>query len=265
MEMKYETITVEEKAGICTLTLNRPERLNSLNIKMFEELAEVINEINDSERIKVLVIKGRGKAFSAGGDMDLLKYLNGMETASQIQRVLSNILRLGILLKDLNKPTIASIHGYCIGAGMSLVMLCDIKIASEESIFGVEFINMGIIPDIGACYMLPRLVGLTKAKELIITSKRFNAREAESMGLINKVVSEKNLEVEVMKWADKIASLPALAVGIAKMALNKSLYCDFKDMIEFETLAQPTCLKSDDHKEAVAAFLEKRKPRFLGK
>lgn len=262
--MNYETLQwkVTERVGI--LTLNRPEKLNSFNLRMFEEIKEVLRKAEDDETTRAIVIKGSGTSFSAGGDMEFLKYLQQIEPGNSLENALTDILDLGDRLYNLEIPTVVAVRGYCLGVGLSFALLGDIRLASENAVFGIEFIAMGIVPDMGLMYTLPRLVGPAKAKELILTSRRIKADEAERIGMINTIVPDAELEEKAFKTAVQIGDFPALAVKKAKKGLNQSISGQIKEMLLYESQVQAACLKTEDHREAVAAFLAKRKPEFKG-
>ncbi len=262
--MDYDTLQweVTDKVGI--LTLNRPAKLNSFNLRMFEEIKEVLRQAENDGTTRAIVIKGSGTSFSAGGDMEFLKYLQEIEPANSLENALTDILDLGDQLYNLQIPTVVAVHGYCLGVGLSFALLGDIRLASENAVFGIEFIAMGIVPDMGLMYTLPRLIGPAKAKELVLTSRRIKAPEAERIGMINTIVPDAELEEKAFKTAVQMGELPSLAIKKAKKGLNQSITGQLKDMLNYESKAQAACLKSEDHREAVAAFLAKRKPEFKG-
>lgn len=261
---RHETLLTEINNNILILTLNRPKSMNTFNLTMFNELDDVFEEVDRRSDIRVLIIKGAGRSFSAGGDMDMLNTLNKLKGA-ELEKTLTGIISLAYKLMRLRQPTISSIKGYCLGVGCSIAMLTDIRIASEDAVFGLEFVGMGIIPDTGALYVLPRIVGHSKAMELALTNRRINSQEAERIGMVNSVVLSDNLETEAMKTAQRIASLPSVAMEMTKKILNNSLNQDLEEILKYEALAQTICFNTEDHKEAVSAFLAKRKPFFKGK
>ena len=263
--MNYETLQweVTEKVGI--LTLNRPEKLNSFNLRMFEEIKEVLRKAKDDSTTRAIVIKGSGTSFSAGGDMEFLKYLQRIEPDNSLENALTDILELGDRLYNLEIPTVVAVQGYCLGVGLSFALLGDIRLASENAVFGAEFIAMGIIPDLGLMYTLPRLVGPAKAKEFILTCRRIKAVEAERIGMINTIVPDEQLEERAFKTALQIGERPAQAIKMTLKGLNQAFTGQLKEMSHYESQAQAACLKSEDHREAVSAFLAKRKPEFEGK
>lgn len=263
--MHYETLQWKVAENVGILTLNRPEKLNSFNLRMFEEIKEVLRGTEDDASVRAIVINGSGNSFSAGGDMELLKYLQGIEAGNPLEKALTDLLELGNRLYELEIPTVVAVRGYCLGVGLSLALLGDIRLASENAVFGAEFIAMGIVPDMGLMYTLPRLVGPARAKELILTCRRIKAPEAERIGMVNTIVPDKHLEEEALKIATRIGKLPAVAIRMTKKGLNQSSAGQLEEMLQYESRAQAVCLKTEDHKEAVAAFLARRKPEFKGK
>ncbi|WP_347487801.1 enoyl-CoA hydratase/isomerase family protein [Desulfoscipio sp. XC116] len=262
--MSYETLLIKTNDNILTIILNKPKSMNAFSLTMFNELNDAFNEINKREDIRVLIIKGAGRTFSAGGEMEMLNTLNQLKGA-KLEKTLTGIISLASKFMKLRQPTISSIHGYCLGVGCSIAMLSDIRIASEDAVLGLEFVGMGIIPDTGALYSLPRIIGLSKAKELALTNRRVNSQEAEKIGMVNSVVPRDQLETKVEKVACQIASLPPIAIEMTKKLLNDSLRQNLDEILRYEALAQTICLNTEDHKEAVSAFLSKRKPFFTGK
>lgn len=255
----------ELTGNVGVLTLNRPQKLNSFTLRMFAEIKEVLREAEASEDVRAVVIKGRGKSFSAGGDMELLQHLQSIEAGPPLEKALADILALGKQFNDLEVPTIVAVRGYCLGVGLSLALLGDMRLASENAVFGAEFVAMGIIPDLGLLYTLPRLVGPARARELILTCRRIKAPEAERIGMVNTIVPDKQLEEKALQMAARIGTFPSAAVRNTRKGLNKSALGLFEEMLQYEIRTQAFCLKTDDHKEAVAAFLAKRTPQFKGR
>jgi len=260
--MSYETIILERKDGIATLTLNRPEKLNALNRKMAEELESAVVEIVKDRDVRALVITGAGRAFCSGADVgDLAQAAAPIETRYWTQMA----HRLILSLTDLEKPVIAKVNGVAVGFGCSLALSADIIIASENAQFSLIFSRIGLIPDGGSLFHLPRLVGPAKAKELIFTAKMVDAKEAERIGLINKAVPADELDNEVNTLAKQLAEGPTVAFGIAKKIINKGLSMDLNSVLECEAFGQTIAGTTEDAQEGVIAFLEKRKPKFKGR
>jgi 2-(1,2-epoxy-1,2-dihydrophenyl)acetyl-CoA isomerase len=263
--MSFEDILVEKSGGVVTLTLNRPDRLNSLTTQMYRELSNIMRQVNQDDETKVVVITGAGKGFCAGSDVSdrlasrVEKRIeeNRFETIQQVGAVALDI-------GDLDKPVIAAINGVAVGAGLSLALLCDIRIASDQARFGAVWVNVGLIPDLGATYYLPRLIGLEKAMGLMLSGEIIKADEALRIGLVSKVVPNDQFMAAVMELANKIAVGPSIAIELIKRGLRRSLNNDLKSQLDYESYAQNVCRKTEDHKEGVRAFAEKRKPRFRG-
>jgi 2-(1,2-epoxy-1,2-dihydrophenyl)acetyl-CoA isomerase len=260
--MNYETIILERKDSIATLTLNRPEKLNALNIKMIEELeCAVLGTLKD-RNVRVLVITGAGRGFCSGADVsDMAQAPAPVETRYLTQTAHKIILAL----TDLEKPVIAKVNGVAVGIGCSLALSADMIIASEKARFGVIFSRIGLIPDGGSLFHLPRLVGPAKAKELVFTAKMFDAKEAERIGLINKAVPADELDNEVNTLTKQLAEGPTVAFGIAKKIINKGLSMDLSSVLECEAFGQTIAGTTEDAREGVMAFLEKRKAEFKGR
>jgi len=260
--MNYETIILERKGSIATLTLNRPEKLNALNIKMIDELESALLGISKDKNVRVLVITGAGRGFCSGADVsDMAQALTPVEIRYLTQTAHKTILAL----TDLEKPVIAKVNGVAVGIGCSLALSADMIIASEKAQFGVIFSRIGLIPDGGSLFHLPRLVGPTKAKELIFTAKMFDAKEAERIGMINKAVPADELDNEVDTLKKQLAEGPTIAFGIAKKIINKGLSMNLSSVLESEAFGQTIAGTTEDAREGVMAFLEKRKPEFKGR
>lgn len=260
--MSYETIILETKNGITTLTLNRPENLNAINQKMTQELNTAIAEIAKDTSVRALVVTGAGRGFCSGFDVgDMVQATAPIETRNWIQTGHKAILSL----TNLEKPVIAKVNGAAVGFGCSLALSTDMIIASETAKFSLIFSRIGLIPDGGALFHLPRLVGAAKAKELIFTAKMIDAKEAEKIGLINKAVPAEELDNEVNILAKQLAEGPTVAFGITKKIINKGLSMDLSSVLECEALGQTIVGTTQDAQEGVMAFLEKRKAEFKGK
>ncbi|HBF42435.1 MAG TPA: hypothetical protein DDW42_02170 [Desulfobacteraceae bacterium] len=261
--MEYENLILDEKEGILTITLNRAKQLNALSHNALLDLSHVFDQVCGNKEIKVVILTGTGRAFCAGGDMTLLDAL-AETNIQECQANIRNYVKTARLIQTLFKPVIAAINGYALGAGLNLAMCCDLRIASEDAIFGEEFINMAMIPDLGGAFLMPQLIGIARAKELTFTGKRINAEEAERIGLINSIVPAEDLMEEAHKIARRIASLSQFALELSKKAFLWASSGDLNHTLDFEPELQCLALKSYDHKEAVQAFLQKRKPVFRG-
>jgi 2-(1,2-epoxy-1,2-dihydrophenyl)acetyl-CoA isomerase len=260
--MSYETIIWESKDGIGTLTLNRPEKLNAINRRMTEELNSAMVEIAKDAGVRALVVTGAGRGFCSGADVgDMAQAAAPIENRYWTQMAHKIILGL----TDLEKPVIAKVNGAAVGIGCSLALSADIIIASESAKFSLIFSRIGLIPDGGSLFHLPRLVGPAKAKELIFTAKIVDAKEAERIGLINKAVPADELDNEVNTLAKQLAEGATAAFGIAKKIINKGLSMDLSSVLECEAFGQTIAGTTQDAQEGVMAFLEKRKAEFKGR
>ncbi|RLI05505.1 hypothetical protein DRO26_01975 [Candidatus Bathyarchaeota archaeon] len=256
--MSYETIQVEKREGVVIITLNRPDVLNALNRKMVEELRKAIADVATDETVRVLVLKGAGRAFCAGGDVKMM-------ASGDISDIIAEAAKLALDIQNLAKPVIASVNGPAVGAGCNLALACDLVLASDNARFSEVFVNIGYTPDMGGTYFLPHLVGPHKAKELIFTGRMVDANEAEKIGLVNKVVPAEKLEEETMSLAKKLAEGPTVAYAMAKRAIMRAFWLDLASALDQELLGCIQCTKTQDFKEGINAFLEKRKPKFIGK
>jgi 2-(1,2-epoxy-1,2-dihydrophenyl)acetyl-CoA isomerase len=233
--------------------------MNCLEKELREDLKEALDSFRDDKDSQVAVLTGQGRAFCAGGSLNELK--NGMDSASGVG-FMSEHNDLILLITSITKPIIASVNGAAVGAGFSLALACDMIIASNNAMFLPAFVKLGLIPDMGISYFLPRIVGIHRAKELIFTSKMIKSEEAQQMGLVNQIVDPGELETCALNLAIKIAAGPALAIALGKVILSRSLESSLQDILKLEGLAQSICFQSHDHKEAVEAFYLKRNPEL---
>lgn len=261
--MTYETIKYEvTDDGIATMTLNRPNVLNCFSRTMFKEWKQVIAEIAFDEKIRVLVITGAGRAFSSGVDLKLL----GSEHTPPAFRFYYRQNHEGFDdLESLEKPVIAAVNGLCYGGGVELALSCDIRIAAEDATFCLIENQLGMIPASGACNRLIYYVGLAKTKEMIIAAEPIDAREAWRIGLVNHVVSPRELLPKTYEYARKLLDKSPQAMGMGKHIVNLCLNTDMATGRHLERLGQSVLAMTRDHREGMAAFFEKRKPRFTGR
>jgi len=263
MEFKNIIYEKDKEKGIVKLTINRPEVRNALNAATRQELRNAIGEIEKDGNVRVVIITGAGeKAFISGADITAFKDATPImmeESASTLGQQLFNDI------ENLSVPVIAMINGFCLGGGLELAMCCDIRIASENARFGQPEINVGILPGGGGTQRLPRLIGWGRAKELIYTGRIIEATEAEKLGVVDKVVPPERLGEEVEQLAETIASKSPLIIKLVKKAINKGMYTDLAAGLAYEKANFALCFATEDRKEGVTAFLEKRKPQFKGK
>ncbi len=255
--MEYQTIILEKKNAIATVTLNRPGRLNALNDQLADELSDAFASADRDEETRVVVITGAGRAFCSGVD---LKERGGGR--SQLGHTLADRLFAAV---NIEKPVIASINGVAVGGGCTITLSCDIRIASEDAKFQLPFTRLSFCTELGSTYLLPRLIGMGKACELILTSKMIDAKEAQEIGLVNQVVPASELAKTTYEMASNIAKLPPLAVQMNKRGLRQAMNTDLPSRLRFEALATAYLSDTEDRKEAIKAFLEKREPIFTGR
>jgi len=261
----YETIIVEKKNQIARITLNRPQALNALNETMGEELNAALKEAERGPETRCLVITGAGRAFSAGEDVSGLKerYAGGAHPSlgDHLRKKYHPII---LRIRNMEKPIIARINGIAAGSGASIALACDIRIASEEASLKQAFIGVGLVPDSGSSYFLTRTLGPGRALELIMTGRTVGAKEAETLGLVNKAVPTAELDKTVDEMAEKLANGPTKALGLSKRVVNQAARLELSDALEYEAQNQQIAGRTKDHLEAVRAFLEKRQPKFSG-
>lgn len=260
MEFKYTLY--EKKDGIATIIINRPEVLNVLNKETYLEIQARLDDAEKDEKTKVIVLTGAGgKAFCAGLDLKAVKEISPVEMLYLAE--LGDKLTLAI--EEIGKPVIAAVNGYALGGGLELAMACDIRVASENVRLGQPEVNVGLIPGNGGTQRLPRLVGKGIAKELIFTGKMIDAKTAEKLGLVNKVVPPEELNSAVEELAKELLGKPSFALKLAKELVNISTETDLKTGLSHEAQAIGVLASTDDFKEGTRAFLEKRQPEFKGK
>jgi 2-(1,2-epoxy-1,2-dihydrophenyl)acetyl-CoA isomerase len=258
--MNLETVLYDAADGVATITFNRPHALNATNDQFYKELSGLLESIARDEDIGCVVITGAGRGFCAGADVKSMD--PNMPTLARRKRhrwILADVL---VPLVNLEKPVIAAVNGPAVGAGFNIALAADILIASESAMFSQIFTRLGLVPDLGGLYLLTRVVGLNKAKELCFTAKKISAAEANSLGIVNHVVPADQLMPEVQRLANEIAAGPATALAMIKSLLNKSSTSTLEQMLEYESYAQTVAYLTPEHQEGVAAFREKRAPRF---
>jgi 2-(1,2-epoxy-1,2-dihydrophenyl)acetyl-CoA isomerase len=261
--MGYTTILVAHADGVATVTLNRPEARNAIDLVMRRELLAALDDLEAEAATRVVVLTGAGGHFSAGGDVKSMAA--GRQTAAQGRARVESLNRFVIRLFEFPKPTIAMVDGYAVGAGCNIALGCDVVVASDRARFGEVFARIGLVPDGGGTWLLPRLVGLAKAKELVFSADIIDAAEALRIGLVNRVVPADELQAATRALAARIGAGPPGALGLAKALLNRSATVDLATSLGFEAYAQAQAVTSEDHAEGVRAFLEKRPPRFTGR
>lgn len=260
--MEFKNILYEKSDGIATITINRPKALNALNKETIPEFLSRLKDAEKDEKVKVIVITGAGeKAFCAGLDLKPMRDITVTE-AVETSRVGQD---LTLEIEELEKPVIAAINGYALGGGLELSMACDIRIASEKARIGQTEVNVGLIPGWGGTQRLPRLVGKGIAKELIFTGKMIDAKTAERIGLVNMVVPPERLKSAVEELAKEIMSKPPIAIKLAKELVNNSIETNQRTGLIHEAEAFGILSSTEDYREGVSAFIEKRKPEYKGR
>jgi 2-(1,2-epoxy-1,2-dihydrophenyl)acetyl-CoA isomerase len=248
--------------GVCTLTLNRPAVFNSFNQTMAIQLQEALDACAFDEAIRVVVIKGEGKAFCAGQDLAEATDPEGPELKSIVREHYNPII---LKIRELEKPVIAAVNGVAAGAGANIALACDITIAKKSASFIQAFSKIGLIPDSGGTFFLPRLIGMQKALALMMTGDKVSAEEAEKLNMIYKVVEDESFEEEIKKFAEHLATMPTRGLGLTKKAVNLGLFNSLEDQLDVEERLQTEAGETDDFAEGVNAFLQKRAPIFKGR
>jgi len=265
--MDYETILLQKKENIATLTFNRPDRLNALNEQMCEEVLDAVNKLAKDDAIKVLVITGSGRAFTVGLDLEWARSMvEQRKRGGAVYDVAAWVTKFRLALRDMPQPTIASINGMGVGWGVTLPLSCDIIVSAEDASLAMPFAtSVGVTPEMNSTYILPRRVGIAKACELIFTGKTITGKEAKEIGLVNDAVPLSELQKVTSELAKTIAAGAPMAMQLAKKGLYQGLDSDFHKQMLWEEVTIRSTLQSEDHAEAIKAFLEKRKPVFKGK
>ena len=261
-----EELVFEKEGNTAILRLNRPDKLNAITVEIREGLLEAVEKVRAEDDIRVLIITGTGRGFCSGADVERQAARIAGEIA-QVSRRDTLALMGGIcpVIARLEKPSIAAVNGVAAGAGLSLAMACDIRIAAEDARFSAIWVKRGLIPDAGATYFMPYLLGMSKALELMYTGDIIDAREAERIGLVSKVVPAEELMDVAKEMANRIAKGPPIAIELIKRGAYKALYDRLEAQLEFETYGQRICNTTEDHTEGVRAFMEKREAEFKGR
>jgi 2-(1,2-epoxy-1,2-dihydrophenyl)acetyl-CoA isomerase len=258
-----ERIEYSVDAAVATIRLDRVEARNSMDMVLKRELAEAVEAAATDREVRAVVVTGTGPAFCAGGDVSEMDLNTDPVTSrARLRALLASVY---LPLHEMEKPTIAAVNGHCHGSGLSLMMACDLVVAADDATFSCAFVRVGLIPDCGALYFLPRRVPMNVAKELIFTGRRFGAAEAKDLGLVNRVVPATDLMKHAGELAAELASGPTVALGLTKTLLDRSLHLGARDLAELEALAAATVFASEDHLAARAAFAAKSTPTFKGR
>jgi enoyl-CoA hydratase/carnithine racemase len=263
MDIDPKSFLYEERGPIALITLNRADRLNSLTFEVYRELTDTLYALRSRDLVRVIVITGRGRGFCSGGDVEEIigeLFNRDMSGLLEFTRMTCELIRN---IRSLNKPVIASLNGTVAGAGAVIALACDLRIAVDAAKIAFLFTKVGLAgADMGSAFLLPRVVGLSKATEMLFSGDFISADEAARIGLYNKVVAAEELEAETMQLAERLAAGPGFALAITKAALNRELDMSLEMALEAESEAQAICMLHSDFREAYQAFTEKRAPVF---
>lgn len=255
--MEYETIRYEVTSAVARITLNRPEKMNSFTLQMLQELNGVLSAAAKDKGVRCLVITGTGKAFCAGQELESFR---AIPTGDLLRKYYIPVI---LRVHSIEKPVLAAVNGVAAGAGCSLALACDLVILSEKASLMQAFIKVGLVPDAGAAYMLPRLIGYHKAMELALFGDKIDAQQALALGLCNHVATEVNFSDTVSQWATRLAAGPR-AMGWVKRVISNGLNRSLEEVMESEAVCQELAAETKDCEEGIAAFMEKREAKFCG-
>jgi enoyl-CoA hydratase/carnithine racemase len=260
-----ETVVSSVADKVATIRLNRPEKLNAFTDDMITTWVGLLEEYRSSEDVNVIVITGTGRTFSTGGDVGKFSDYASNTAAGIKARLSENVQRLAMKMQDIDKPVIAAVNGLAIGGGVDIALMCDMRFAARSAKFAETYVKMGLIPGAGGAYYLPRIVGVAKALELFWSSESIDATEALRIGLVNRVFDDDKLAEETQAFASKLARGAPLAMKLVKRILYRGLETDLRGALDLVASNMPVVRMSEDHQEAIAAFREKREPKFSGK
>ena len=264
MQFKQVIYTVTE--NVATITLNRPERLNALSPQLRLDLKNALEVADTSNEVRAIIITGAGRGFCSGGDVKAMNEANESGTAGPLNDKIAPVRDQVVLaMRNADKPVIAAVNGPAVGAGMNIALACDIRVASDTARFGQTFSRRGLHPDWGGTYFLPRIVGMAKACELIWSGKMIDAEEALHLGIVSEVTEPGVLLETAQALALSFAAGPPIAIRLAKRAMYRAMDSSLREALEFETYAQNICRDTEDAKEGIRAFVEKRDPDFTGR
>ncbi len=258
-------LVLEERSGsVLTLRLNRPEKLNALNPALCRELVQGLLRAGDDKTVRAVVLTGAGRGFCSGGDINFMRDARNRRAVNEFKEMLETGKEICVAIASMPKVVIAAVNGPAAGGGMSLALACDLRIASEPAIFTQAFGQLGLYPDFGATFFLPRLVGLSRASELFYTAERLSAEEAHRIGIVASVFSKETFEEETRKLAERVAAGPPLAYRDVKRTMVGDAHMQLQDAIDEENRLQLHCFLSEDCAEGLTAYFEKRAPNFRG-
>jgi 2-(1,2-epoxy-1,2-dihydrophenyl)acetyl-CoA isomerase len=257
----YETVLTEDREGVRVITLNRPDVLNAFDAKLGEELLDALAKADGDAQVRCVVLTGAGRAFCSGAD--LRGHTPGETSLGALLRARYN--RIILRLRTTEKPVVAAVNGVAAGAGCNLALAADLRVASDRASFIEVFTRVGLIPDSGGTWLLPRFVGVGRALEMMFFAEPVDAAAAERLGLVNRVVSADDLMPRALEWAARLAQGPTRAYGLIKRGVDRALALDLRGALEYEAYLQEIAGRSEDHREGVAAFLAKRAPAYVGR
>ncbi len=265
--MTFRNLRYDVAEGLATVTLDRPERLNALDYALKDELLQTLEMTANDTAVRVLALTGAGRAFCAGADMhDVLLRGLEMDAETREREEVRNFNALVLAMRRLEKPIIAAVNGAAVGGGCCLALAADIRLATPEARFGMVFVRLGLSSaDMGGTSLLPRLIGLAAASELLLTGEIIDATRAERLGIVNRLVPADHLLQSTQELAAHLAAGPPIGLALTKRALNRSLGMDIAEHLDYEAYIQSKCMLTADHREGVNAFLEKRPPTFHGR
>lgn len=262
---EFTSVILSVKENVATITLNRPEVLNAMSPELMHDLRDALKTVAKDDNARAVIINGAGPSFCAGGDVEKDVAQISKMKPYEYKAYIEDFYEVTKTIVWMEKPVIAAIKGYAVGGGFDVALASDIRIAAQGARMGNAYIRMGIIPELGGIYFLPRLVGVGRAKLLCLTGDFITAEEAYQMGLVEKVVPEEELDKTATELAGKLAKGPTKTIGLTKIAINKSLDMDLEASSEYSQNLNLILIPTEDHREAYTAFLEKRKPVFKGK
>lgn len=265
MRIDFQTLLINREGGILTITMNRPEVLNAFNDIMLDELGEALQTAAQDDTVRCVIITGAGRAFGAGQDLHSLSAMHSSDEAVKVSEHLEHYHRIVRAIRAMPKPVIAAVQGVAAGASCNLALACDMRIAADNARFIEAFARIGLVPDVGGGFFLPRLVGMGKALELAMLAEEVSGPQAERIGLVNKCVPLAEFDAATQSLAQKLAKGPTRAYALIKELMNKSVVSDLETTLRIEGELQDIAIETADHREGVAAFLQKRPAAYTGR
>ncbi len=265
MKTDFQFLLISQDAGVLTIMMNRPEVFNAFNETMLDEMGEALEAAATDEAVRCVVVAGAGKAFGSGQDLRVFAQMHSHDEPLDVRPGLQQYHRLVHSIRAMPKPVIAAVHGVAAGASCNLALACDLRIASEDARFVQAFARIGLIPDAGGGFFLPQLVGVGKALELAMLAEEVSGAEAERIGLVNKCVPNEEFATTIQTLTQRLASGPTAAYGLIKTLVSTAADTDLQTTLNLEAELQQQAFQTEDHREGVAAFLQKRKPAYKGK